>query len=115
MQSASSLQTCRNVAARRASGFTLVELMIAMTISLLLLAGLVGLFVNMSRSGNEMAKTNSLIENGRYALQLIQEDLVHAGYWGGFIPEFDNFASEYPPGDVPLAVPDPCLDYASWD
>jgi prepilin-type N-terminal cleavage/methylation domain-containing protein len=115
MESASLMPTCRNTIVRRASGFTLIELMIAMTISLLLLVGLVGLFVNMSRSSNEMAKTNSLIENGRYALQLIQDDLVHAGYWGGFVPEFDNLASEYIPGDVPTAVPDPCEAYASWD
>jgi prepilin-type N-terminal cleavage/methylation domain-containing protein len=115
MTSASHTSLTRNAVIRRASGFTLVELMIAMTISLLLLAGLVGLFVNMSRSSNEMAKTNSLIENGRYALQLIQEDLVHAGYWGGFVPEFDNLASEYVPGDVPTGVPDPCEAYAAWD
>src|SRR5688500_11281851 len=101
--------------ARRAGGFTLVELMIAMTISLLLLAGLVGLFVNMSRNSNEMAKTNSVIENGRFALQLIQDDLVHAGYWGGFVPEFDDLASAAIPGDAPTGVPDPCEAYASWD
>jgi len=89
--------------------------MIAMTISLLILAALVGLFVNMSRSTNEMAKTNSLIENGRFAVQLLQDDLVHAGYWGGFVPEFDNLSSTAVPGDVPTAVPNPCQAYATWD
>ena len=100
---------------RSSIGFTLVELMIAMTISLLILAALVGLFVNMSRSTNEMAKTNSLIENGRFAMQLLQDDLVHAGYWGGFVPEFDNLGSMAVPGDVPTAVPNPCQAYATWD
>src|SRR5215207_8269403 len=100
---------------RSSTGFTLVELMIAMTISLLILAALVGLFVNMSRNTNEMGKTNSLIENGRFAVQLLQDDLVHAGYWGGFVPEFDNLGSTAVPGDVPTAVPNPCQAYATWD
>src|SRR5215207_3410123 len=100
---------------RSSTGFTLVELMIAMTISLLILAALVGLFVNMSRNTNEMGKTNSLIENGRFAVQLLQDDLVHAGYWGGFVPEFDNLSSTAVPGDVPSAVPNTCQAYATWD
>jgi Tfp pilus assembly protein PilW len=100
---------------RSSSGVTLIELMIAMTISLLILAALVAVFVNMSRSTNEMAKTNSLIENGRFAIQLLQDDLVHAGYWGGYVPQFDNFSSTGVPGDAPTAVPDPCAAYSTWD
>src|SRR5437868_3959337 len=88
-------------ASRSSGGFTLVELMISMTISLLILAALVGLFVNTSRSQSEMAKTNGLIENGRFAMQLLEGDLVHAGYWGGYIPGFDDLTSEAIPGDVP--------------
>ena len=100
---------------RSSSGLTLIELMIAMTISLLILAALVSVFVNMSRSTNEMAKTNSLIENGRFAIQLLQDDLVHAGYWGGYVPQFDNLSSTGVPGDAPTAVPDPCAAYSTWD
>src|SRR5688572_5030678 len=97
------------------SGFTLVELMISMTLSLLVLAALVGLFVNTSRSGAEMAKTNALIENGRFAVQLVEEDLVHGGYWGGYIPQFDDLTSTTVPDDAPNAVPNPCEDVADWD
>jgi type II secretory pathway pseudopilin PulG len=100
---------------RRSSGLTLIELMIAMTISLLILAALVSVFTNMSRATNEMAKTNGLIENGRFAIQLLQDDLVHAGYWGGYVPQFDNFIYTGIPGDAPSAVPDPCAAYSTWD
>jgi len=100
---------------RSSSGLTLIELMIAMTISLLILAALVAVFVNMSRTTNEMAKTNSLIENGRFAIQLLQDDLVHAGYWGGYLPQFDNLSFGGAPGDAPTAVPDPCAAYGTWD
>jgi prepilin-type N-terminal cleavage/methylation domain-containing protein len=102
-------------ARRSSSGLTLIELMVAMTISLVILAALIAVFVNMSRSTNEMAKTNSLIENGRFAIQLLQDDLVHAGYWGGYVPQFDNLSFTGVPGDAPTGVPNPCAAYSTWD
>lgn len=96
-------------------GFTLIELMITMTISLLMLVSLVSIFANVSRSHSEMAKTNSVIENGRFAMQLLEQDLVHAGYWGGYLPQFDDLSASGVPGDVPAAVANPCLPYAAWD
>jgi prepilin-type N-terminal cleavage/methylation domain-containing protein len=100
---------------RPQQGFTLIELMIAMTISLVMLVALVSIFSNVSRNNSEMTKTNSLIENGRFAMQLLEQNLVHAGYWGGYLPQFDDLGAMGVPGDVPVAVPNPCLPYASWD
>src|SRR5215469_6625081 len=100
---------------RSAHGFTLVELMIAMTISLLMMTALVAVFVNSSRSSNELAKTNSMIDNGRFAAQLLESDIAHAGFWGGYVPQFDDLTATAVPGDVPAAVPNPCQPYATWD
>lgn len=100
---------------RRAAGFTLVELMISMTISLVILASLVGLFVNLSRSHREMDKLNGVIENGRIAMQLLEDDLVHAGYWGGHVPRFDDFSATELADDVPGIVTNPCTPWANWD
>src|SRR5260370_38156098 len=83
-----------------AGGFTIIELMIAMTISLVVLAALVGFFVNTSKSSREMSKTNSMIDNGRFVIQLLQADLEHGGFWGGYIPQFDDLTSSVTPGDV---------------
>jgi prepilin-type N-terminal cleavage/methylation domain-containing protein len=96
-------------------GFTLIELMISMTISLLILSALVGMFADMSRSSAEQQKMNSLIEGGRFALQLLQDNLVHAGYWGGYLPQFDDVTSTDVPGDVPAIVPDVCAAFGDWD
>lgn len=99
----------------RHAGMTLVELMVAMAISLLVLLALVSVYANLARANEEMAKTNGLIENGRSAVQILQNDLVHAGYWGGFVPQFDDLTFAGIPADVPTAVPDACLAYASWN
>lgn len=95
------------------SGFGLVELMISIVIGLLIVSALLTLFVNTSRTNSEMAKTNNLIENGRFAIQLLESDIVHAGYWGTHVPEFDDFTNTSAPADLPDAVPDPCLVYNS--
>jgi type IV pilus assembly protein PilW len=105
----------RRPALRSETGFTLIELMISMTISLLILTAMVGMFVNTSSGNSELQRTNGLIENGRIAVQLLQNDLVHAGYWGGYVPRFDDLSSTAVPGDVPTAVPDVCADYATWN
>jgi hypothetical protein len=88
--------------------------MVAITISLLVLASLVGLLVNTSRNNTELAKTNSMLENGRLAMQVLQIDVEHAGFWGGYLPQFDDFTSSVIPGDVPNAVPNPCQPYNTW-
>ena len=95
-------------------GFTLIELMVALTISTLILLALLSLFVNMSRSSTEFKKSNDLIDNGRFALQALASEIEHAGYWGGYVPGFDNLTWDEAPLDVPTAIPDPCKTYATW-
>lgn len=69
-------------ASARARGFSLVELMVGMAIGLVLVAGLSLLFANTSQSGNELNKSIRQIENGRYAVELLREDLALAGFYG---------------------------------
>lgn len=80
-------------------GLSLVELLIAVALGLIILTALIALYGNVSRTNNEMAKTNLLIENGRFASQLLQGDVAHAGFWG--------------PVDAmeATAVPNPCLAF----
>jgi len=101
----------------RIAGFGLVELMISIAIGLVILAALVSLFLGTSRNNREMATANSVIENGRFAIQLLENDIVHGGFWGTHVPQFDDQTLEVAPLDVPAAVPDPCLAYdlTNWN
>ena len=63
-------------------GLSLIELMIAMVLGLLIMTAMGSLFVASSRSHTELQKSAAQIENGRYAIETITEDLKHAGFYG---------------------------------
>lgn len=98
----------------RHRGFTLIEMMVAMTISLLIMVAVLTLYLNLSRTSDDMAKTDSLIDNGRYAVGLLQEDLAHAGFWNGYVPQFDDLTATTPPTDYPKALPQVCSAFSTW-
>lgn len=85
---------------RHQRGTTLVEWMVSITIGLILLAGLTTLIAQQSSTQSELEKSSRQIENGRYAIQLLNEDIQMAGYYG----EFSNVAGLA----VPTTLPDPC-------
>lgn len=63
-------------------GFSLIELMIAITLGLLIMAGMLVVFANTSATRNEIDRTNRQIENGRYAMELLRDDVQLAGFFG---------------------------------
>ena len=91
----------------RQRGVTLVELMVGMTLGLMVVAGLAVLFANSSRTSRELEGTTRQIENGRYAVDLLSQELAVAGYYG----DVDRSSAVY-------TTPDPCataLASLGWD
>lgn len=82
----------------RELGFSLVELMVAMTIGSILATALVVVFSNVMQTNREQFKAAQQIENGRYAIDLMTNDMRLAGYYGEF--------GTLPPAAA--ALPDPC-------
>jgi len=66
----------------RQAGFSLVELMVAMTISLFLLAGVVQIFLGSKQSYRVNDGLSRLQENARFAFDHIAQDLDAGGYMG---------------------------------
>jgi type IV pilus assembly protein PilW len=69
---------------RQERGTSLVEIMIALTIGLVLLAGLAELFANNSRTRGEIDKASKQVENGRYAVEVLRNEIRMAGFFGGY-------------------------------
>ena len=80
------------------SGFSLLELMVSITIGIILMTGMVAMFNSSGEARRELEKTGTLIENGRYAINLLYDDVRHAGFYGQY----------YDLGDAPGADADPC-------
>ncbi|VTU31431.1 PilW family protein [Variovorax sp. RA8] len=104
-------------AAAAQRGLTLIELMVSIAITLIIVAALITLYLNVSRSNREMVKVNRQIENGRLAVHVLENEVAHAGFWENYMPQFDDLTLTTVPADVPAgAAPDPCLAYtaANW-
>lgn len=75
---------CPRRASRRqlASGFTLVELMIGLVLGLLIVIAVSSLFVSSSTTRREVELSADVIENGRYAVDLMGRELSQSGFYG---------------------------------
>lgn len=94
--------------ARRNVGFSLVELMISIAIGLVLMLGLTTLLINNSATRTELEKSSRQIENGRYAVQIMSDDIRLAGFYGEY-----SF-----PSTTTATTPDPCATSVAslgWD
>lgn len=110
----------------RQNGMSLIELMIAIALGLLIVAALTTVFVNTSAARREIELTAQQIENGRYAVDILADDLRMAGYFGELNPAPANESGNtggnpnwlpavVPP--APGALPDPCAipaDLKDW-
>lgn len=63
-------------------GFSLIEMMISITVGLIIIAALVGVLVSNAQNSKSNERTSELQENGRYALDHLRAALHHAGYRG---------------------------------
>lgn len=65
-------------------GLSLVELMISMTIGMFLLLGLGTLLMANNENSQELNKAGNQIENGRYGIQVLTDDIRLAGFLGTY-------------------------------
>lgn len=68
----------------RESGLSLVELLISMALGLMLMTAVGSLFIGSSRSDAELQKAGQQIESGRYAIEVLTNDLKHTGFYGEY-------------------------------
>lgn len=82
---------------RRARGLTLVELMIGLSLGMAISVAALRLFADASASGRNLQRASMHIENGRYAVETLREDMELAGFFG-----------EIPVVGAAYTTPDPC-------
>lgn len=68
---------------QRQNGFTLTELMIAMALSLTLIAMALTAFSSLNQSSRQIQQMAELQQNGQLLSGLLQNELTNVGFWGG--------------------------------
>jgi|GEM_PF-233363 len=81
-----------------ATGFTLVELMISMSVGLILFAGVMSIFVGMRTTTAETSSYGELQENGRFAISVLTDDLLKQNFWGDYAGTFARTGINPVPG-----------------
>jgi len=66
-------------------GFSLIEVMITLVLGLVVLASIVNLFINTKQNHAQNERMEAVLENGRFALRQLTNDLKLVGYMGGII------------------------------
>lgn len=86
---------------QRMRGFSLVELMVALTIGLILVAGLMALVVGNIQGYGELSKASYQVESARFSAQVLRDELSMAGYYGDL--SFNSvIGSAAPPSDADI-------------
>ena len=75
---------------RHSAGFSLVELMVALTLSLILMAGALSILYSTKLTSAENERLSRVQEAGRTAFELIRQDTRASGYMGCAHPTVDT-------------------------
>ena len=78
--------------ARAQTGFSLIELMVALLLGLLLMSGIIAVYLESKRGFVQDEAIARVQENGRYALRLLSREIAMAGFFGG-VTELDLITS----------------------
>ncbi|GIU27311.1 type IV minor pilin protein PilW [Shewanella sp. MBTL60-007] len=89
-------------------GMSLVELMVALLISLFLSAGILTMFSMSSSNVTTTSQFNQLQENGRIALTIMERDISQLGFMGD-LTGTDFVVGVNTTVDSPLAAADDCI------
>ena len=79
------------------TGFSLIELMIGLTIGLVLLTVMATVFDRTSGGRSDLDRVSRLVENSRFAVEVIGDDIRHAGFYGTFLPPSDTVFTDTSP------------------
>lgn len=85
---------------RRATGqfgFSLIELLVSMTLGIIILFAVSELFVNNMRVRDELELGSRQMENGRFAVQLLADEVSNAGFFGESGAQPFPAVADFPP------------------
>jgi prepilin peptidase dependent protein B len=90
---------------KRQSGYSLIEIMIALLIGLIIVAAIITLYANTIRGSSDTLRSARLNHDLDSAMSLMVNDIRRAGYWGGAIAGSDSRDNPFTIGAANIQIP----------
>jgi len=78
----------------RQNGLTLIEIMIALVLGILLVSALINIYIGSTRSSSFTRGLQSVQENGRHGISVLQRDIRLAGFTNSTVENMTPFDIE---------------------
>jgi len=98
---------CRMARSARARGLSLIELLVALTIAAVLIAGATTVYVDSRKTYEVNETTARLQETARYALSVLEPDIRMSNYWG-LVKGAGIVINQAAPAAAPAGAPTAC-------
>jgi prepilin peptidase dependent protein B len=91
---------------KKQTGFTLIEIMLALLIGLIVVAATISIYISTIRGSSDIVKSARLNHDLDSALALMVNDIRRAGYWAGAMVGSDSRDNPFTkPGTTDLQIP----------
>lgn len=101
--------TVKLVKGQRQKGFSLVEMMISMTVGLIAMAGVISLFANSVKSNTDGLQQTRLSQELRAIMDVMVRDIRRSGYWSD--AEDNAIGTNNPFQDLSINAAENCITY----
>lgn len=100
---------------KKQTGFSLIEIMIALTIGLIIVAATITIYVTIIKGSSDIVKSARLNHDLDSALVLMVNDIRRAGYWGGAMVGSDSRNNPFTQAASDLQLPSASCVLYSYD
>jgi type IV pilus assembly protein PilW len=90
---------------KKQTGFTLIEIMIALVLGLIVLSATIGIYVTTVKGSTDTINSVRLNYDLESVMSLMVNDIRRAGYWGGAIDGADSSTNPFATGTANIQTP----------
>jgi prepilin peptidase dependent protein B len=100
---------------KKQTGFTLIELMIALVLGLIILSATIGIYITTVKGSTDTINSARLNHDLESIMLLMVNDIRRAGYWGGAIVGVDSSTNPFTIGAANIQTTTPGCVLYSYD
>jgi type IV pilus assembly protein PilW len=100
---------------KKQTGYTLIEIMIALLLGLIIISATIAIYVNTIKGSTDTINSARLNHDLESVMSLMVNDIRRAGYWGGAIVGADSSTNPFTTGTADIQIPSASCILYSYD